>query len=228
MKKIFFSFFLLICYLILTSSGGSPPPPVWEQENVSFPMMNQEIRHAMNEHERQKEMKNKQVGNTASETINKGQWTKWKKTATTIQDRLRHIDFVLQAIPAGIVISREAKEIKENQIKIINEIRTAPYALIEVFPKQVQFIDDLQMVIRFLTGIVVSYGAINQMERAERKILLDYGLSEVERLNTQSYYILTIIRETKQKFERNKALLNYYINADKEIVDEIINNIKTF
>ena len=227
MKKISFLIFLLAGHTILTSHGGKAKPP-WEEENVSFPMMNQEIRHSMNEHERQVEMKNKQHINLGAEVVNKKQWSKFKDTTKKIQDRLRIVDFALQAIPTGIVISQEAREIKENQEKIFNEIRTAPYALIVALPKQIQFIDELQMVVRFLTGIVASYGAINQMEKAERKILLDYGLAEVQRLNSESFYILQTIRNAKEKFETRKGLLQYYVNADRQIVEDIINNVKTF
>lgn len=227
MKKVLFSAMFLTGHFILTSSGGKPKPP-WEEENVSFPMMNQEIRHSMQENDRQHDMKNRQHINLASENINKKQWSKFKETTKKIQDRLRIVDFALQAIPTGIVISQEAKEIKENQERIIQEIRTAPYALIVALPKQVEFIDELQMVVRLITGIVASYGAINQMEKAERKILIDYALSEVERLNAQSFYTLVMIRNVKEKFERNKSLLQHYINADKQIVKDIINNVKTF
>lgn len=227
MKKISFLIFLLAGHTILTSHGGKAKPP-WEEENVSFPMMNQEIRHSMNEHERQVEMKNKQHINLGAEVVNKKQWSKFKDTTKKIQDRLRIVDFALQAIPTGIVISQEAREIKENQEKIFNEIRTAPYALVVALPKQIQFIDELQMVVRFLTGIVASYGAINQMEKAERKILLDYGLAEVQRLNSESFYILQTIRNAKEKFETRKGLLQYYVNADRQIVEDIINNVKTF
>lgn len=227
MKKISFLIFLLAGHTILTSHGGKAKPP-WEEENISFPMMNQEIRHSMNEHERQVEMKNKQHINLGAEVVNKKQWSKFKDTTKKIQDRLRIVDFALQAIPTGIVISQEAREIKENQEKIFNEIRTAPYALIVALPKQIQFIDELQMVVRFLTGIVASYGAINQMEKAERKILLDYGLAEVQRLNSESFYILQTIRNAKEKFETRKGLLQYYVNVDRQIVEDIINNVKTF
>lgn len=228
MKKIILPIFLLVGHIVLTSSGGKPTPPVWEQENVSFPMMNQEIRHSMQEHDRQVEMKNKQNVNLGAEIINKNQWSKFKQTTAKIQDRLRIVDFTLQAIPTGIVISREAREIKENQERIIQEIKSAPYALVVALPKQVEFVDELQMVVRLLAGIVASYGAINQMEKAERKILLDYALSEVERLNNQSFFILTSIRNAKEKFRYRKALLQYYTNADKQIVKDIINNVKTF
>ena len=101
MKKILFPILLLAGHIVLTSSGGKPKPPIWEQENVSFPMMNQEIRHSMQEHERQVEMKNKQHINLVGEGINKKQWSKFKETTKKIQDRLRIVDFALQAIPTA-------------------------------------------------------------------------------------------------------------------------------
>jgi pantoate kinase len=112
---------------------------------------------------------------------------KAKETSNKIQDRLRIVSFAMQAIPTGVVITREAERIKETQQRIINEINTAPYSLVVALPLQIQFVDDLQMVVRLLTGIVISYGAINQMEKSERKILLDYALQEVENLNRSSY-----------------------------------------
>ena len=66
MRKFLFSAVFLAGYLVLTSSGGKPKPP-WEEENVSFPMMNQEIRHSMQENERQQEMKKKQNINLGAE-----------------------------------------------------------------------------------------------------------------------------------------------------------------
>ncbi len=60
------------------------------------------------------------------------------------------------------------------------------YSIIAVLPSQVQFVDDLQMVTRLIIGIVVSYGAMNQMEKSERKILLDYALGEVKTLSRNS------------------------------------------
>jgi site-specific recombinase XerC len=76
---------------------------------------------------------------------------------------LRIVSFAIQAIPTGIAMSREVNKINQNQTDIINEINTAPYSIIAVLPSQVQFVDDLQMVTRLIMGIVISYGAINQM-----------------------------------------------------------------
>lgn len=228
MKNIFFLYLILpLGIIVLTSSGGRPTPPR-EKENVSFPMMNQEIRHSMQENERQQEMRQWQITNVTTEVENRKQWTKLKETSTKIQDRLRIISFAMQAIPAGIAISRDATRIKQTQERIIEEIRTAPYSLVVALPMQVQFVDDMQMVIRLLTGIVVSYGAINQMEKAERKILLDYALGEVENLDRSSTYMLMKVRDIKEKVQWQNILFKYYANRDKQIVKDIMTGIKTF
>ena len=221
MKKLFISIFFLSVYFVITSSGGSSTPP-WQKENVSFPMMNQEIRNTMEENERQKSMKNWQDQNLATEVVNKKQWEKFKETTTKIQDRLRIVDFAMQAIPTGYAIFLESQKIADIQAKIIDEIQTAPYSIVVVLPSQIKFVEDMKMVVQLLTGIVISYGAINQMEKAERKILLEYALGEVSNLRRDSLFMLMKVRDIKRKVEWTKFVVLNYINKDKQIVNQIL------
>jgi hypothetical protein len=209
-----------------SSSGGSTPS--WEQEYVSFPMMNIEINSTMKEHDRQKEMQKNQLANATVETANRAQWNGFKDKVTKIQDRLRIVSFAIQAIPTGIAVNREITKIIQNQTAIVNEIETAPLSIIAVLPSQVQFVDDLQMVTRLIIGIVASYGAMNQMEKSERKILLDYALGEVKTLSRNSTHMLLKIRDIKAKVLRNKRAFQYYVNRDKQVVENIMNQIKSF
>lgn len=226
-KKLITFLFVVAAYFLLTSSGGSSTP-AWQQENVSFPMMDIEINATMKEHDRQKEMRQKQTLNASVETANESQWKNFKNKVTKIQDRLRVVSFAIQAIPAGIAMSREITKITDNQTAIINEINTAPYSIITVLPAQVQFVDDLQMTLRLLTGIILSYGAINQMEQSERKVLLDYALREVNSLSRNSTHMLLKIRDIKAKVLRNKRAFQYYVNRDRQVVENIMNQIKSF
>jgi hypothetical protein len=221
MKKLVLTIFFLSVYFVITSSGGSSTPP-WQKENVSFPMMNQEIRNTMEENERQKSMKNWQDQNLATEVVNKKQWEKFKETTTKIQDRLRIVDFAMQAIPTGYAIFLESQKIADIQAKIIDEIQTAPYSIVVVLPSQIKFVEDMQMVVQLLTGIVISYGAINQMEKAERKILLEYALGEVTNLRRDSLFMLMKVRDIKRKVEWTKFVVLNYINKDKQIVNQIL------
>ena len=220
-KRLIPSIIIPAAYVVLTSSGGNTTPP-WQKENVSFPMMNQEIRHTMEENDRQKTMKNKQDLNLTTEAVNKKQWEKFKETTTKIQERLRLVDFAMQAIPTGYAIFLESQKIQDVQSKIVEEIQGAPYSLIVVLPSQIRFVDDMQMVVRLLSGIVISYGAVNQMEKAERKILLEYALEEVTNLRRDSLFMLMKVRDIKRKVEWTKFVVLNYINKDKQIVEQII------
>lgn len=226
-KRILLSLFIPTAYFVLTSSGGGSTP-AWQQENVSFPMMDIEINATIKEHDRQKEMRQKQTANATIETANRAQWNQFKDKITKIQDRLRIVSLAIQAIPTGIAMSREITKITNNQTAIINEISDAPYSIIAVLPSQVQFVDDLQMVTRLVMGIVISYGAMNQMEKSERKVLLDYALGEVKTLRRNSTHMLLKIRDIKAKVKRNKRAFQYYVNRDKQVVESIMNNIKSF
>ena len=222
-RKLILLIVLPAIYVVLSSSGGNSTPP-WQKENVSFPMMNQEIRHTMEENDRQKTMKNKQDINLTTEVVNKKQWEKFKETTTKIQERLRLVDFAMQAIPTGYAIYLESQKIQDIQSKIITEIQTAPYSLAVVLPAEIKFVDDMQMVVRLLSGIVISYGAINQMEKAERKILLEYALGEVTNLRRDSLFMLMKVRDIKKKVEWTKFVILNYINKDKQIVEQIISH----
>lgn len=226
-RKIFVTLLIPVVYSVLTSSGGGSTP-AWQKENVSFPMMDIEINATMKEHDRQKEMRQKQTLNAAAETANKTQWNQFKDKITKVQDRLRIVSFAIQAIPTGIAMNKEITKIKRNQTAIINEINDAPYSIIAVLPSQVQFVDDLQMVTRLVTGIILSYGAINQMEKSERKVLLDYALGEVKTLSRNSTHMLLKIRDIKAKVKRNKRAFQYYVNRDRQVVKSIMDHIKSF
>lgn len=203
-------------------------PPLRQKENVSFPMMNIEINATMKEHDRQKEMRKNQALNAGIETTNRSEWNSFKDKVTKVQDRLRIVSFALQAIPTGVAMSREVKKITQNQASIIDELSTAPYSIITVLPSGVQYVDDAQMVTRLITGIILSYGAINQMEKSERKILLDYALGEVKTLSRNSTHMLLKIRDIKAKVLRNKRAFQYYVNRDRQVVENIMKNIKSF
>lgn len=227
-KKIIFGCCFYLFIIVLKSSGGKPSSPIWEQENVDFIMMNQEIKNAMEEGDRQNNMFNEQTIATAGEIAQKEQMSQFKRTTIAIQDRLRKLDFAIQALPSGQEIAKYSNRIKRNQEAILREIKTAPYAIVQALPLQIHFVDELQMNVRLLAGIVASYGAINQMEKAERLQMINYVVDEIKDLYIASNAVLWKIKLVKEKVENTKYRIKGYINKDKNIVNSIIRNIKTF
>ncbi len=221
--KFFYPLMVLSIHILMSNGGGGG---YVEPEYVSFPMINSEIRNSLGEHETQKELKKEQTANVSLETTNKTFWTKYKETTKKVQDRLRIIDFAMQSIPTGYAIYLEGQAIRNTQKRIIEELRDSPSALVIALPDQIKFVDDLQMTTRLLVGIVASYGAINQMEKADRKKLLDYALEEVKLIKYKANFLLYKILEFKENLQNKKHLLKYYVQRDKALVDDIIKNIK--
>lgn len=219
MKKIIVCCLSLLITFKSMGSGG--------EDALSPVMIGQEVIASLKEHERQKNLREEQILNTGIETANEGWWNGVKTKTKKLQERLRFVEFALQAIPVGYAIVQKGNKIIENQQYIIQEIQETPLLFVEFAEQEFKFVDDFQMILRFLLGIVVSYGAINQMEKAERKILLDFALDEVNNLYVTSWTLLNLIRQKKQAMAFNQnSLLNYYIQRDKEIVNDIINNFK--
>jgi hypothetical protein len=128
-----------------------------------------EIKATMDENERQKEMRKNQIANATVETQqnpveqfqgqgdqNSGQAS--NRIVRHSSDSHRNCD------------EQEITKITQNQ-QPLSEISTAPYSIIAVLPSQVQFVDDANGD-EADCRIVVSYGAMNQMEKSGKILLV--------------------------------------------------------
>ena len=171
----------------------------------------------------------KQTANATIETANRTQWNNFKDKVTKVQDRLRDCVICYSGNSYRNSMSREVNKITQNQTDIINEINTAPYSIIAVLPSQVQFVDDLlQMVTRLIMGIVISYGAINQMEKIRTQNFIGLRIGRSQNIKQKLYAYALKIRDIKAKVLRNKRAFQYYVNRDKQVVESIMKNIKSF
>jgi len=193
---------------------------------VCFLMMNTEIKNTMEENERQKTMQKEQLQNLGIEEVNKTQWTEFKTTYTKIRNRLNTVSLAIQAIPLANNIVHDMEMIYQNQRRIYEELANAPMFIVVALPAEFQFVENLEMNLRLMAGIILSYGAINQMEKKERKILLDYVEQEIGNLRDESSNILSLIIHAKWALQWKKHLLSGWISQDKEIFTDILKNAK--
>ena len=189
-----------------------------QADYICFYLINSEIKRSMEEHENQKKMRERQLVNLSAETVNKEKWTKFKETKEKVQGRLNSVSLAIQAIPTSQTIVREINKIYEVQEAIINELADAPIWIPIALDGQYQFLDQLQMNIRLIAGIVLSYGTINQMEKVHRKELLDFAADEMRGLRLQAWQTLRTIRHAKWDLARKKAILEHWVNRDIEMV----------
>ena len=195
---------------------------------ICYYLINSEIQKTMDENDKQKEMRNKQLYNLSLESANKEQWSKYRDVTEKIRGRLNNLSFAVQAIPTSVNIVKEIDKIYEIQSKIYTELSDAPLWIPVALNGQYEFVNNLQLYIRLMAGIILSYGTINGMEKAERKILLDYAQSEIKMLRQQSYSTLQKIINVKRKMKLRNNLLQNWVNRDKKIIQDIINNANLY
>lgn len=193
---------------------------------ISYYLVHVGVDHTLKENKRQKEAKEKQLRNTLYETNNTNSIHKVKEKYNRIKERLNKLGLVLE----GFVISSQAyptlQQIYDNQKNIVDECRDSPYLIPLSIQSEIEFVDRAQMLIRFLTGLVLTYGDINQMKSGDRKMLLNHAIKQLDDMNVQSYTLLSNIRNHKASVALAKQRMKDWINRDKEIMFEIIQNAK--
>jgi len=195
---------------------------------LCFLLINAEVKNTMDEHEDQKRLRANGLQNLGAEEYNRSEWKEHQTTAQKIRKRLNSLSFVLQGISASMSVSKEIEKIRDNQAKIYRELREAPKYIPMVGQRQLDFVSDLNMTNRLMAGIVLSVGVINQMEKAERKTLLDYAVQEMRNLRIRSSQTLALIRAAKMRERNRRNYLAHWANKDKKLIGDIIANAKKY
>lgn len=211
--------------LLLSSSGGKPSFP-WENENVSFPMLNMEIRHQLEENERQENLTKEAGASLALETTSSSLWKSYESSNRESRSRLSELNLLFQSLPAAHLLSEKSRRIAENKEALFQVLENSPYLLAVILEDELGWVEELEMTLLYIAALLASTGTLNQMEPADRKILLDFALEEVESLERKSREFLFRAREAKEKLEFKKAAFSYYVNRDKALVRSLLTYLK--
>lgn len=206
-----------------------------ELDSFGFYQFNKQIEYSLEEYKRQNKLKEQQVVSTGEEAVNESFWKKYKEKYQRVQERLRIVDFALQAIPTAYVLYQKTENIKNIQSRIWIELylwkRGASIRdmslLRKVFNDYSRFVKEIEMIGRYLAGLVLSYGAINQMEKAERQTLLNFAMDEMQSIENISVKTLHTIIAYKEQARLRRATWTAIVNKDKQIVEEFMKNMKS-
>ena len=185
-------------------------------------MMNTEIKESVEEDPRQKNMRDGSVKNFGLEEVNKNEFKKMDEMSKNIRKRLTSVSLLLQSIPYAWNISRYIDDTYEYQSKIWNELKDAPAFIVTVIPEQISFAKQVQQNTLLLYGIIASYGAINQMESKERRILLKFAEEEFRDLSFSAMTIYSKIRTAKNAWLWKKSMFFASIEEDKKMFKDIV------
>lgn len=214
-KIYFISLFMSVC---LSS---------FAQENMmDFVGVGERIKHSMRESERQKDALSIQTQNTAIETQNKKELSKYKNTVKQVQERLDKVSIVLDILKVTSEGTTIIKQIKYQQEQIIGTVPSYPYLLVHILPTIVEMTSEIELIGRYLAGVVLTGSEIYAMDNADRKIITNFIISELRHILTTSTSMYMTMRNMKLSHTLRKNAFNQWVNKDKQIVKEIIENAK--
>lgn len=194
------------------------------QNYINYASMHSQIDNTIKENKRQKRIKETSVTNLALENQNKEQNNKLKEKYEAIRGRLNIVAPYMQAIPIGTSIYRSVNDIITTQANIIALLNDSPLAIVELYTPYLTFAEDAYDTLGLATGIILSYGALSQMEQDDRMVLLNHTRSEFNRLAMQSRLMYSKLRFYIQQQRYRENVLRGWVNRDIQIVRDIMEN----
>jgi hypothetical protein len=215
MKLIFFLLFVL------------PFCSYAQQSTIDLVGMHQLIDESKSEHAAQIKARDRQAANSATETSNMTLLAKMKNSYRTLQERYNSLGTAINMADIGIYAEPMVKKIVGYQEQIVALTEKNPATVALGYRTEIEFAEKAEGLIAYVTGLILSTGDINQMKASDRKLLFDYlilQLSKIQELsgnmvNLLQYSNLASVFKSVNPFES-------YISQDKNMVEHIIQNAK--
>lgn len=187
------------------------------------------ITQSKQENERLKTQRNKTSIVVGGENVNKEKQTKYQKTTTAIKERLTQAQQTLSTLPSAVRIYTYSDKTKDNITKIIKLVQKYPTVLFSdgIFDKLADFTEEVNLALRLLSGVVLSYGNINKMEISDRMQMIRYVGDEFNFLYIESSTLYYSLRSLVNPANMLKgSTLSNYVNKDIEDFKTIIDKAK--
>ena len=133
------------------------------------------------------------------------------------------IIFFLIRIPKIPMVNK----IVDYQEQIVSLAEKNPALIAIGYQSEIQFAEKAKSLMGYVSGLVLSYGDINQMKASDRKMLFDYVIAQLSiiqqlsgnMVNMMQYSSLTALLKAANPFQG-------FINADKALASGIIQKAK--
>ena len=198
-----------------------------QQSTIDVVGMHQLITESQDEHKLQVDAKNQQAVNTANEQANLPLLGKLKNTYRTLQQRYNTLGTMISAADIGIEALPMVKQIVSYQGLIVAQVEKNPAVAILGYQTEIEFVEKAEALSGYVAGLVLSIGDVNQMKASDRKLLFDYVIQQLSRIQELSGNMLNLLQYSNLA-SVIKALNPFqtWINADVGMANNIIQNAK--
>jgi hypothetical protein len=198
-----------------------------QRSTIDLPAMYQLIDESQTEHNSQVQARNQQAVNSANEQANLTLLAKLKNTYRTLQQRYNTLGTAIDLAGIGLQAYPMVNRIISNQAQVISLAEKNPAVIAVGYQAETDFAAKAESLIGYVSGLVLSLGDFNQMKASDRKLLFDYVISELSRVQELSGNLL-ILLQYHNLAAVAKALNPFqdYVNQDKAMAARIIQNAK--
>jgi len=202
-------------------------PSFAQQSTIDLPNMYQLINESQTEHREQVDARNQQALNTANEQANLTLLEKLKNVYRTIQQRYNLLGTAITVVDVGLQAEPMVTQIVNYQGQIIALAEKNPAIIALGYQTEIQFAEKAESLLGYIAGLMLSIGDVNQMKASDRKMLFDYIIFQLSRIQELSGNMLNLLQYNNLSSVL-KALNPFqsFINQDKSIATSIIQNAK--
>jgi len=198
-----------------------------QESTIDLPNMYQLINESQKEHTEQVEARNGQALNTGTEEANMTLLEKLKNIYRTIQQRYNLLGTAITVVDVGLQAEPMVKQIVNYQSQIIALAQKNPAVIALGYQIEIEFAEKAESLLGYMAGLILSIGDVNQMKASDRKMLFDYIIFQLSRIQELSGNMLNLLQYNNLASVL-KALNPFqsFINEDKSIATSIIQNAK--
>ncbi|UOE47827.1 hypothetical protein MTO98_25795 [Mucilaginibacter sp. SMC90] len=200
---------------------------VAQHKVLNIPAIHQLVEESKSENKQQTEARNRQAAALANEQANLTLLARLKVTYRNLQGRYNTLGTAINAAQIGLYATPMVQRIISNQAQIIDLVENNPALIAIGYGAALDFSDKAKGLLRYVSGLILSLGDVNQMKASDRKLLFDYVLSELSAIQDQSGNMLAMMQYSRLP-DLLKAAHPFqsFIDADQDLAKDILRNAK--
>lgn len=189
---------------------------------INYLMLDTAIKHTLEEHGRQTKIRNNQAVDTQLEEENRAKLSSFQEQYRKVEARLNSLGLL---IDAGILATQAVplvNSIRKSQAALISLLIDHPALGISAAQVETELAEKAVSILSYMTGVLLTYGDINRMKPADRKMLLNFARDELRVLDAQSYRLLRTIQQSQQLRHQGLDGSGNWVNREQKLVKDII------
>ncbi|CDT00875.1 conserved hypothetical protein [Sphingobacterium sp. PM2-P1-29] len=196
---------------------------------LNVELLHQLVEHSKDEYERQKDVRDRQAITSANEEVNNLGTGRLKKRYREIRERFNVLQTALQGLSMSIESTPIIERIIVHQKKIVELASDHPEYIPLALKSEQETINKAVQLGRYITGLFLVLGDLNQMKSSDRRLLYAHILDELRQIEGVSRGLVsTLYYKARKKSLDGLKPFGDFMDKDRRIVDDILRQLKEY